>query len=318
MFRDRGAKEFSHDVVATASLQYLFGGSYRDRDLDKVRDWIDRCPGTEIGATVDANGCPSDADRDSVLDGIDKCPNTPIGCKVDRTGCPIESDGDGICDGLDQSPNTPKGAKVDAKGATMDSDGDGVVDGLDQCDNTPKGATIDANGCPVDGDGDGVPDGLDTCPDTPPTAQVDAKGCLTPAANLETELLETGAIVLHGIGFDGGRLTQSSDSTLNALGELLSRWPELKIEISAHTDAQGSAAVNKRLSQERADAIKVYLVSKYPSISAANLTAKGYGGTHPVASNETEAGRALNRRIEIQVLNKAELVKAGGKRRVTR
>ena len=318
MFRERDAKEFSHDVAATVSLQYLFGGSYRDRDLDKVRDWIDRCPGTEIGAVVDANGCPSDADRDSVVDGIDKCPDTPTGCKVDRTGCPIDTDGDGVCDGLDRSPDTPKGAKVDATGATMDSDGDGVLDGLDQCENTPKGATIDVNGCPVDGDGDGVPDGLDTCADTPAGAQVDDKGCMTKAATLETDLLETGTIVIRPVAFEGARLAEHGNEALDALAELLSRWPELKIEISAHTDGQGSAAVNRRLSQERADAVKAYLVSKVPGINAANIVARGYGGSRPVASNETEAGRALNRRIEIEVQNKAELVKAGGKRRVTR
>jgi len=151
-----------------------------DSDGDGVPDGLDKCPGTPAGAHVDATGCPTDADGDGVPDGIDQCPNTPTGAKVDAKGCPIDSDGDGVPDGIDQCPNTPAGAAVDAKGCPADSDGDGVPDGLDKCPNTPKGATVDANGCPLDSDLDGVPDGIDQCPNTPAGTKVDATGCPLP------------------------------------------------------------------------------------------------------------------------------------------
>jgi len=177
MFRERNALEFSNHVAATAGLHFVWGGKVRDQDLDGVRDWLDQCPNTPIGAKVDARGCPVDSDRDSVYDGIDKCEGTPFGCKVDRSGCPLDADGDGVCDGLDQCADTPRGATVDARGCPGDSDDDGVLDGLDRCADTPKGATVDSVGCPNDDDHDGVPNGIDECPGTATGLKVDSKGC---------------------------------------------------------------------------------------------------------------------------------------------
>ncbi|HYM79784.1 MAG TPA: porin family protein, partial [Candidatus Limnocylindria bacterium] len=191
-FQERSRQGLGNQFAATAGLHFLFGGKPRDMDLDGVRDWLDQCPGTPIGATVDARGCPQDADRDSVFDGIDECPNTPLGCKVDRKGCPSDADGDGVCDGVDQCADTPKGASVDDKGCPNDSDGDGVVNGVDQCENTPAGCQVDERGCPKDADGDGVCDGLDQCPATGPGLKVDPAGCPIELIERETELLDTG------------------------------------------------------------------------------------------------------------------------------
>src|SRR5262249_32851381 len=69
-FRERKSFEFANDFAVTAGLHYVFGGKYRDQDLDGVRDWLDKCPGTPIGAKVDANGCPTDSDHDGVWDGL--------------------------------------------------------------------------------------------------------------------------------------------------------------------------------------------------------------------------------------------------------
>src|SRR6185369_10400947 len=66
LFKERDSFEFGHDLAVTASVQYLFGGKPHDSDLDEVRDWLDKCPDTPIGAKVDAAGCPTDSDRDSV------------------------------------------------------------------------------------------------------------------------------------------------------------------------------------------------------------------------------------------------------------
>jgi outer membrane protein OmpA-like peptidoglycan-associated protein len=319
MFKERNAFEYSHDFAATLGFQYIFGGKYKDQDLDGVRDWIDNCPATPIGATVNTGGCPSDADRDSVVDGVDKCPDTPFGCKVDAKGCPIDSDGDGVCDGVDKCPDTPKGAHVDSLGCPTDADRDSVYDGLDQCPNTPPECKVDANGCPIDTDGDGVCDALDKCPNTPKTAQVDANGCETAAANIETELLDTGRFRIENVKFETGKATLLPEGfpTLDAAGTVLSKWPELKVEIGGHTDAQGSAGANKKLSQARAESVRSYLLEHNPELKPDQIVAKGYGSSKSIASNGSEQGRALNRRVEVVVLNKGVLVQSGGQRRVT-
>jgi len=315
MFKERDSFEFSHHTAVVASVHYLLGGRSRDQDLDKVRDWLDKCPDTPIGATVDATGCPHDSDGDGVVDGVDTCPDTPHGCKVNKTGCPLDEDGDGVCDGIDSCAATPAGAKVDAHGCTMDTDGDGVIDGIDQCENTPKGAKVDDKGCPLDADKDGVPDGIDTCPDTPAGAQVDATGCETAASKLEGELLDTGRIRISGVQWSETMPSPESMDEVSAVGEVLAKYPELKVEIGVFTDGTGKAASNLKLSQQRADAVKNNLVQKY-SLNPGQVVAKGYGDKKPIASGKTEAIRAINRRMEFTVLNKAELVKAGGKRRL--
>jgi len=316
MFRDRGAKEFGHNVAATVALHYVLGGKQKDTDLDGVRDWLDRCPETPIGATVDATGCPKDSDGDAVLDGIDKCPDTPKGAKVDKKDCSIDADADGVADGIDTCPDTPKGAKVDSKGCPIDSDGDGIFDGLDQCPDTPKGAKIDDNGCPKDADADGVPDGIDTCPDTPKGAQVDPIGCETQASKLEAELLDTGRI-RAGIAFtDGGTAVAPEGAALaDAVGQVLAKWPEAKVEVGAHTDDRLPPARAKQLADAQADAVRKYLLEKY-ALQPAQLVAKGYGSSRPVISLETDAARAINRRIEFRVLNPAVLRATGGARRL--
>jgi outer membrane protein OmpA-like peptidoglycan-associated protein len=319
LFKERNSFEFGHDLAVTASVQYLFGGKPHDSDLDEVRDWLDTCPDTPIGAKVDAAGCPTDSDRDSVDDGIDKCPDTPVGCKVDKNGCSIDADGDGVCDGLDQCPNTPKGAKVDAHGCPLDSDGDGVFDGLDQCESTAKGCSVDEKGCPQDEDGDGVCDALDKCPGTPAGAQVDAQGCETDASKLEGDLLDTGQLRVTGVTFQPGTANPTAGmSKLDPVGEVFTKWPELRVEIGVHTDPEGKttpAALTKE-TQARADAVRAYLLQKYPQLKADQLVAKGYGTSRPLASNASEAGRTLNRRIEFTVLNKNVIVQSGGKRRL--
>jgi OOP family OmpA-OmpF porin len=254
---------------------------------------------------VDASGCPIDGDDDGVFDGLDRCPGTPKGATVDPHGCPSDTDRDGVLDGIDGCPETPAGAKVDAQGCPLDSDGDGVFDGLDHCEGTPPGCTVSARGCPTDADGDGVCDGVDTCADTPEDARVDAKGCPIVVTERETELLETGMIRLQDVNFDLGKATikEESHASLNEVGAILGRWPGLRIEVGGHTDSQGSEAFNQTLSEERAKAVLDYLLGRFPALSAAQLTSKGYGESTPVTANDTELNRAKNRRVEFRVLN---------------
>ncbi len=317
MFRERQQKEFSNHWMATAGLQWNLFGKARDSDLDKVRDWLDKCPETPFGAKVDAAGCPLDTDGDKVFDGIDKCPDTPRGCVVDKLGCSVDADSDGVCDGIDKCADTPKGAKVDATGCPTDADGDGVFDGLDQCPDSPKGCKVDEKGCPIDSDGDGVCDGVDQCDNTPAGLKVDANGCPIEINEKETELLDTGVIRLQNINFDTGKASLKPESypVLDEVGRILQQYPTLQIEIGGHTDSRGNKTLNERLSQMRADSVLTYIRNSFPLISPSQFTAKGYGPNVPVAPNTNELGRARNRRVEFKVLNTEALKIEREKRR---
>jgi len=166
-------------IVGSVGISLFDHGGWKppDSDQDGVVDRQDACPGTPLGATVDARGCPSDADHDGVFDGLDKCADTPAGATVDPTGCPTDTDKDGVYDGIDQCADTPAGVTVDAKGCPVDTDKDGVDDARDKCPDTPAGAVVDPTGCPVDSDHDGVFDGIDQCPNTPAGATVNPAGC---------------------------------------------------------------------------------------------------------------------------------------------
>ena len=317
-FRQRGAKEFDDDFVVTLGLHRLFGGKEKDTDLDGVREWLDQCPGTPIGAKVDARGCPLDSDRDGVFDGLDQCPNTPPGCKVDAKGCPIDSDGDGVCDGVDQCPDTPKGASVDEKGCPNDTDQDGVTSPTDQCPDTPHGCKVDAKGCSIDSDGDGVCDGLDKCPDTPPGLKVDAGGCPIEVIEKETELLDTGMIRLQNVNFETAKAIVLPESypVLDLAGQVLKKWPELRIEIGGHTDERGSASYNQKLSEARAKAVLDYLVKKFPELMPQQFTTKGYGKSRPLVPNTSALNMARNRRVEFVVMNRDVLRREVQRRRL--
>jgi OOP family OmpA-OmpF porin len=308
---DDGEDKTRNSIDTFGGLSFGFGGKPADSDHDGVPDKNDKCPGTPVGAVVDANGCPKDSDGDGVYDGLDLCPGTPKGATVDEHGCPKDSDGDGVFDGMDKCPDTPAGAKVDATGCPIDSDGDGVPDGIDKCDNTPRGCTVNANGCPTDSDQDGVCDGLDQCPDTQPGVRVDEHGCPLRVSVKETELLETGMIRLQDIEFDTGKSTIQPESypALDDVGSILVKWPQLRIEIGGHTDSRGSVALNQKLSEARAKAVLDYLTNKFPELNVGQFTTAGYGESKPIASNTTTLGRAKNRRVEFKVLNKEALKK---------
>jgi len=317
-------------IIGSAGLSIFTGpSSRRDADLDGVADRKDACPGTPVGAVVDARGCPSDSDRDKVFNGLDACPNTVEGAEVDARGCPKDTDGDGVYDGIDRCPSTMTGARVDATGCPTDSDRDGVPDGPDQCPNTPAGATVDTTGCPVDSDHDGVADGLDKCPNTPPRTEVDSAGCQRasdadvdgiddtkdkcPGTAAGTRVDAAGCpilfteaktpVVLRGVTFETGRSALKPDSytILDIVAASLVANPDIKIEIGGHTDNTGASTTNLRLSQARADAVRAYLASK--GVGPERMVAKGYGASLPVAPNTTATGRAQNRRVELRQTN---------------
>ncbi|MGB3947904.1 MAG: OmpA family protein [Bacteroidia bacterium] len=111
-------------------------------------------------------------------------------------------------------------------------------------------------------------------------------------------------ITLKNIFYDYGKATVRSDSKaeLDRLVELMKANPSLKIEVASHTDSEGSDEYNLTLSQARAQSVVDYLTAN--GISAAQLVAKGYGEKEPLFSNDTDAGREVNRRTEFKILNK--------------
>lgn len=198
---------------------------------------------------------------------------------------PRDSDGDGVLDDDDECPDTPRGVAVDSKGCPLDSDGDGVPDYLDKCPDTPRGVAVDARGCPLDSDGDGVPDYLDKCPDTIPNVMVDKDGC----ALKHTLQIE--------FDFDKADIRAEYSGQIAEAAAFVKRYPETEILVAGFTDSVGDEDYNRELSMRRAEALKNYMVENF-GISREQLHPRGFGESRPVASNETEEGRAQNRRVE--------------------
>jgi len=142
-----------------------------------------------------------------------------------------------------------------------------------------------------------VTDDKDRCPNTPAGVKVDAEGCQV----LFEPTRKT--LILEGVNFETGKsaLTPESQTILDGVAASLVVNDAIKVRVGGHTDNTGSAAVNKRLSAARAEAVRMYLISK--GVAAARLTAMGFGPSKPIASNKTAAGRAQNRRVELTRLN---------------
>lgn len=177
-------------------------------------------------------------------------------------------------------------------GAPMvkDSDGDGVNDDKDKCPGTPKGVKVDKDGCGIDSDGDGVADYEDACPGTPRGNKVDTRGCE-----------KVSKITVGDVNFDFDRATlkDSAESILNSAADQIKRnSSSVKgVMVTGYTDSTGPEAYNQALSERRAKAVKGYLEGK----GVSNITAVGKGEANPVGDNATRAGRAANRRVEIDV-----------------
>ena len=136
-----------------------------------------------------------------------------------------------------------------------------------------------------DSDGDGVLDNEDECPDTPKGAVVNSKGCWS-----------LKGVVLFD--FDKHEIKPEAYPLLNEVVTIVKDNPQLTMEIQGHTDSVGTAEYNQRLSEKRAEAVRDYLVEN--GIDPGRLSYRGYGLTEPVASNDTEEGRAQNRRAELR------------------
>ena len=210
----------------------------------------------------------------------------------------MDDDKDGVPNYLDQEPNSAANASVDTKGRTIkvekvvDMDGDGVLDVNDFCPTIKGSAT--ANGCP-DKDGDGVYDFVDKCPNAAGLA-IDG-GC--PVVNQKTK--ETLTKAMDGVQFDNGKATLIKKSTpiLDEVAKVMLANPSYNLAINGHTDNAGDPAKNLQLSEDRAKAVKAYLMSK--GVAESRLNPKGFGDSQPKVSNATAKGKATNRRVEFLV-----------------
>lgn len=162
-------------------------------------------------------------------------------------------------------------------GDGLDNDNDGLID------------------FPADKGCESLDDGDETDP---------APKCAAPVAG-QPVTLEGCAVgdtlVLRGVNFDFDKasLTVNAKALLDGVAEALASRPDIEVEIGGHTDGKGSDEYNLRLSDRRSKSVKDYLVKK--SIRSSRMTTRGYGETMPVADNETDEGRELNRRVELKV-----------------
>lgn len=271
---------FQHSV----GVAIKFGG--KDTDGDGVFDKDDECP--EVAGLKEFNGCP-DTDGDGIADKNDACPEE-AGLK-EFNGCP-DTDGDGIADKDDACPEVAGPRELNG---CPDTDGDGVADKDDKC---PEVAGPKENaGCPwPDTDKDGVLDKDDECPEVAGPAS--NKGCPEVTEEVQKTLNEYAKTIL----FDTGKasIKPQSAAVLEQIVSVLNQYPNSKFTIEGHTDSTGNKAKNLTLSQERADAVRLYLVQR--GVSDTRLSAKGYGVEKPIASNKNAKGRALNRRVEINLV----------------
>lgn len=187
-------------------------------------------------------------------------------------------------------PPPPPAPVVQVVEPIPDSDGDGVFDDADQCPGTPRGTAVDSVGCPMP-------------PPPPPPACNGSSG----GQSISLGGCDAGeTLVLRGVNFefDKDRLTTNAKTLLNEVVSELEAHPDISVEISGHTDSKGSEAYNQNLSERRAQSVVDYLAAN--GIASSRLAAVGYGEGQPVADNDTEEGRELNRRVELMIAGRDE------------
>jgi outer membrane protein OmpA-like peptidoglycan-associated protein len=221
---------------------------------------------------------PSDRDHDGIVDGDDACPDTSGVPSEDpkKNGCPLPPD----------------------------RDGDTIVDRDDACPDVPGAGSTDPkrNGCPVDldRDKDGVPNDVDACPDVPGPKSDDPKKSGCPLAFVEKGEIKIAQQVIFSTASAAIVPGHDSEDVLSAVLAVLNAHHEISgVRVEGHTDNAGSAALNKKLSRDRAAAVALWLEKH--GIEKSRLTSAGLGSERPVDSNDTSEGRAHNRRVEFHI-----------------
>jgi outer membrane protein OmpA-like peptidoglycan-associated protein len=247
-----------------------------------------------------------DLDHDGILDGDDKCPESPEDRDGvdDADGCPEDqdTDGDGLADAADLcvAESEDLDGYLDTDGCPdFDNDGDLVADVSDKCPLAPEDPDgfEDSDGCAdEDNDLDGFADKSDLCPnEVGPEAE---RGC--PKVYKDVEVTDSQVVIRQQVHFETNRAKIRAESfgLLDTVAQALRDYPGIRVEVQGHTDSQGPDAKNLRLSQQRSDAVREYLIGR--GVEPYRMTAQGYGETRPLESNRTASGRAANRRVEFR------------------
>jgi outer membrane protein OmpA-like peptidoglycan-associated protein len=240
-----------------------------------------------------------DTDGDGIPDNVDKCPLEPEDKDgfQDEDGCPDpDNDQDGILDKNDKCPNEPEdkdGFEDDDGCPDIDNDKDGLVDAEDKCPNAA--GPRENQGCPdTDKDGDGVVDRLDKCPEVP--GPKENNGC--PEEKKFIVVTKDKIELKQKVHFATNKATIYPDSfpMLNEIADVLKSRGEIRVRIEGHTDIRGGLKKNMKLSQDRAESVRKFLVDH--GVDPTHMESRGFGPTQPIDSNKTSSGREANRRVE--------------------
>ena len=247
----------------------------------------------------------------NLLDFKAKSPARKVTITSDVDDYDRDTDGDGYPDSVDGCPTEKEDGKppqsTDGCPGNSDRDADGIPDVDDQCPDKAedKDKIQDEDGCPEDdADKDSIPDVQDKCPTEPGKRSPIAEKFGCPSL---IEMGSDGSVqLLKPIEFETGRamIKPVSFPILDEVMDLLKSRPSMRIGVYGHTDSKGVPANNLKLSKERAAAVRNYLQGK--GVAASRLQSEGFGQTKPVAPNETDEGRAKNRRVEFKILSGAE------------
>ncbi|PCI77749.1 MAG: hypothetical protein COB20_07495 [SAR86 cluster bacterium] len=150
-----------------------------------------------------------------------------------------------------------------------------------------------------DADRDGVPDSRDNCPDTPRSYAVDADGCPIPVEEVARVEL------MVNFDFDRSEVKSEYFSEIEEVVDFMARFPDVDIELEGHTDSRGTEVYNLDLSDRRVAAVRQVMIDRF-NVQASRVSSRGFGESQPVASNESDAGRAENRRVMTVLINTTE------------
>ena len=258
-----------------------------------------------------------DYDADGFYGSVDQCPDEledQDGFE-DHDGCPDpDNDGDGVPDAVDRCPGTPTGMPVRTDGCVdNDFDGDGIPNQEDDCPEDPEDLDdhADDDGCPdPDNDGDNIVDRVDKCPNEAENLNgfMDEDGCPEDPDEKVTVTKEK-LVIADQVYFETAKakIRQESHAILDEVARALEENPQIELlRIEGHTDDRGSEDYNQKLSQQRAESVRDYLIDE--GIAAERLIAVGYGEAKPIAPNETKEGRGRNRRVAFTILETSSSV----------
>ena len=313
-------------VLGGFSIAPSFDPNARDSDKDGIVDAMDQCPKDpeDLDQFQDEDGCPEwDNDNDGLYDDEDRCPNEPEDDDghQDNDGCPDpDNDKDSILDVADRCPDEPEtlNGYMDEDGCpdnepVEDSDGDGYRDDVDRCPYDPEDfdGMEDEDGCPeLDNDNDGIPDDRDKCPNDREVFNhfEDEDGCPddTPRVVVTEESIEINDVI-H-FEFAKADIRPESFGLMDEIASVIVDHPDLlKIRVEGHTDAIGDDVSNLKLSQARAESVVTYLGQA--GVEPSRLDPVGFGEMRPIETNETDEGRAKNRRVEFIIVKRDRATK---------